>query len=359
METGKRPKIQPKWAKNRIEVLEYLEYMGHDVKHAGHGQYRLVEHDSLVITPSKNAFYWFSRNLGGSVFQLMEHLDGIQTHEERVQLAREIRASRSAEFKPRQLSLDDDEEPFNLSNFSFDKDISESIDYLTDQRKIAPALVEILRTADLIRQTSYKSDKGTVKNIWFPWFDRYQQIIGADVIGIKAFGKGKRDGHFHGIAKGSPSAKASFHFNIGPNLNMMPSKLFVFEAPIDAISYWQMNLERFQHENVAFVAVSGVKAHTLAYYLQEFYTEDGYVALPHEIHFAVDNDQAGRDYANRMIRLLEVADSFSNVTLYLDTPTDLYQKDWNDVLRFGKWGVRQTLVEDMDQVPLYMEQQKD
>lgn len=343
--------------KDPIEIMEYLEYMGHDVAKFGHGQYQLVAHDSLKITPSKNAFYWFSRGVGGGVFELMTVLDGITAKKDRIKLAREIRAQRGQDFRPRQLELQTATTTFELSEFSFTNDMTASINYLHDVRQINQKIIDTLIKAGLVRQEiRHTHDNQAIRNLWFVWYDEHHSIIGADILGTQARKRGKRGGYFHGIAKGSPSGQAGFHFSIGPQ--SFPDKLYVFESPIDAISFWQMNEQAFNGQNIGFLSISGVKVHTLANHLQKFYTDNGQYLLPSEIHIAVDNDITGRDFAKRILALLSVSEAFESVKLYLDTPTDVSQKDWNDVLRYGKWGVRQTEMAAVDTVPLYQANNK-
>lgn len=130
--------------------------------------------------------------------------------------------------------------------------------------------------------------------------------------------------------------------------------MFVFEAAIDAISYWQMNYEELKGQAVEFVALSGVKMSTFQRHLQDFYTEDEKWILPKEIHLSVDNDEAGRLFAMRAGNMLSAMQKFDEVALTLDVPMDLRYKDWNDALRYGKHEVKVTDFEHAETVPLFV-----
>ncbi|ERJ43508.1 hypothetical protein N581_09295 [Lactobacillus jensenii MD IIE-70(2)] len=47
------------------DILEFADKVGVELAHTGHNEYKGVEHDSLVVTPSRNAWFWNSRNVGG------------------------------------------------------------------------------------------------------------------------------------------------------------------------------------------------------------------------------------------------------------------------------------------------------
>ncbi len=94
-------------------------------------------------------------------------------------------------------------------------------------------------------------------------------------------------------------------------------KLYVFEAPIDMLSYISLHPERWQ--NHTYVALCGVSAAPLQHLLQ---------AQPRleEITLCLDNDEAGHKAARRIAGELLRA---WNATVAAEFPT---LKDWNDEL---------------------------
>lgn len=347
--------------KNFVGIVEYLEHMGHTLKpHGRKGQFTVDDHQSLVVTPSKDLWNSFKSREGGGVRQLMAFLDNITDKNDQNKLLKEIRSARGEGWKPKEYDLTDyDSATFNLADHKFNHDTPvDTLNYLTKVRGLHPKIVDQLFKADLIREEvkEFGTSKFKISNVWFSWKDRNHQVVGADTQGTKPKkGSGKDEkhqGYFHGIAAGSRGDEACFHFNIGPK--KVADKMFVFEAAIDAISYWQMNYEELKGQAVEFVALSGVKMSTFQRHLQDFYTEDEQWILPKEIHLAVDNDEAGRLFAMRAGNLLSAMQKFDEVALTVDVPMDLRYKDWNDALRYGKHEVRVTEFEHAENVPLYV-----
>lgn len=52
-------------AANSASIVEYARSAGIALRQTGSDEFKGVEHDSLVITPSKNSFYWNSRQVHG------------------------------------------------------------------------------------------------------------------------------------------------------------------------------------------------------------------------------------------------------------------------------------------------------
>lgn len=54
--------------KNFVGIVEYLEHMGHTLKPHGHkGQFTVDDHQSLVVTSSKDLWNSFKYREGGGV----------------------------------------------------------------------------------------------------------------------------------------------------------------------------------------------------------------------------------------------------------------------------------------------------
>jgi hypothetical protein len=332
----------------RVKVAEYLEFMGHKLRHVGKGSYTVDEHDSLKVTPEKNVFYWFSKGDGGGgnvgVRFLMEHLDGITDRQEQDAKFFEIyNAYRS--HKVQQRSYEGYiEQHFDLMAHSFNQDISESSRYLTEVRGIHPKLVQVLFKQGLLAEeikTIHSKNGNTFNatNLWYVWKNRKGEIVGADVQATKPSKttdlktKEKHQGYWKGIATGSPSSKENFNFQIGHN--EQSDRLYVFEAPVDALSMWQLQISEFKGKTVEFVALSSVNRNAFEEYLRVNYLSDNPRPMPKEIHFAMDNDEAGRSFTERMSKMLMIFDRLNDVKIMMDVPQEKNQKDWNDTLRYG------------------------
>jgi len=97
-------------------------------------------------------------------------------------------------------------------------------------------------------------------------------------------------------------------------------KLFVFEAPIDLLSYASLYPENWQRHS--YVALCGVAEHAMLEQLRQQSNTD-------EVYLCLDNDKAGHAAAERLAERLHELGNYQVERL---CP---YKKDWNDDLREG------------------------
>lgn len=109
----------------------------------------------------------------------------------------------------------------------------------------------------------------------------------------------------------------SFHWRGGSE------RLFVFEAPIDMLSFITLNPDNWQQHS--YVALCGTSAYAMLWMLEQ---NENLRA----VYFCLDNDDAGIKAADRLGALLEERD-------YYCEPLLPQAKDWNDELRYGKLGI--------------------
>lgn len=95
-------------------------------------------------------------------------------------------------------------------------------------------------------------------------------------------------------------------------------KLFVFEAPIDLLSYISLHPEDWQHHS--YVSLCGVAEHAMLRRL-ELYPQIS------EVYLCLDNDNAGHSAAKRITARLDELGGYSVHRLYPQ------YKDWNDDLK--------------------------
>jgi hypothetical protein len=345
-----------------VSVQEYLDYMGHSLHKAGSGSYRVDDHDSLVVTPSEDLWNWFSRGVGGSgkkIRLLMATLDGIVDEDEQNQKLSEIRQARGDGWKPNAYEKYE-KKNFNIDEHKFSRQPTDSLNYLTKVRGIHPTIVKNLFKGGLLAEEvkTFPSKRGSgtfdATNLWYLWKDRKGTIVGADsqaTMPSKSRSDDKHQGYWKGIVSGSPSAEHNFNFQIGEH--RAPDKLYVFEAPVDAISFWQMNYDETKNETAAFVALSGVNKNSFLSYIRERYLGEDAMPFPKELHFAMDNDEPGRKFATEMHELTKVLGDFDDTKVFLDVPGDYNMKDWNDILRYGRYKVDSFEMNNMPDVPLY------
>ena len=143
-------------AANNANLLDFIQDSGVQLRRVGHDSYKGVEHDSLVITPSKNSFYWNSMSTGGvgALDFATKYLlaDSNLEEGEKFQKGMELVLKSSAgQFIPHK----DDLQPFTFNKNQLSKQFNQAYAYLTKTRKINPKLIKQLHEAGLIEQNQY------------------------------------------------------------------------------------------------------------------------------------------------------------------------------------------------------------
>ncbi|MGI8314929.1 toprim domain-containing protein [Halobacillus mangrovi] len=273
-----------------VDLIDYLELKGEPLKKEGR-YYRHQVHDSLVIKDQMYA--WNSRDeKGAGVINFAKMFYGMSFPEAVLDLnAQGYKVKDNyQEQKPK--------EPYQYPSHYEVNDRTKAKDYLTGERKIHPRIVNWLDNKDLIAQ-----DK--LGNVVFKW--KHQgEIVGADRKGTSPMKDGRV---FKGIDRNSHGS-AGFSVDIGK-----PNSIYLFESPIDALSYWSFKKGKLQDTRL--VSMSGLKRQTVVDEIKRMGKEGHQVK---EITFCTDNDKAGREFANKFQRLI------SKEVSKIELPTN---KDWN------------------------------
>ena len=280
-----------------VDLIDYLERKGEPLKKEGR-YYRHQVHDSLVIKDQMYA--WNSRDeKGAGVINFAKMFYGMSFPEAVLDLnAQGYKVKDNVqEQKPK--------EPYQYPSHYEVNDRTKAKDYLTNERKIHPKIVNWLDNKDLIAQ-----DK--LGNVVFKW-KQQGEIVGADRQGTSPMKDGRM---FKGIDRNSHGS-AGFSVDIGK-----PNSIYLFESPIDALSYWSIKKEKLQ--NTRLVSMSGLKRQTMIDEIKRMGKEGHKV---NQITFCTDNDKAGREFAKKYQRLM------SKEVSKIDLPTN---KDWNVEIRKQK-----------------------
>jgi DNA primase (bacterial type) len=59
-----------------VDLLQYLQYKGYRLNKSSAHEYRLEDHDSLVV--SNNRWHWFSRDMGGNTLDFLIKYEGME-----------------------------------------------------------------------------------------------------------------------------------------------------------------------------------------------------------------------------------------------------------------------------------------
>ncbi len=60
----------------QVDLLNYVIQQGYELLPYGRGLFKLKDHDSVVLFPTTNTFYWYSKGVGGDILQFMIDLEG-------------------------------------------------------------------------------------------------------------------------------------------------------------------------------------------------------------------------------------------------------------------------------------------
>lgn len=310
----------------QASVFDYARCKGIDLVYDARDKFRGEEHDSLIITPSKNAWFWNSRGIHGigalSFAQQYELADsGLSKGESFLKAMEMVLDANIADVKP----VKPEYKPFDLADVKLTKKFKEFYHYLAHNRKLSPEVIAYVRQLKLLGQDDGQEDDGKIHGI-FLWRDPVtKNYLGASRQGLETI-PGHRS--FKRIVVNSNS-KSAFFFDT-PDIvfgNGHPVNLRFFESEIDAMSFYDLSrLSGKRLTNTRLVAMDGLKKEILIDFVKATVNELNKNNLKLEsIALGVDNDQAGQNFYQQM------HDLFVNITYA--KPNEKYGKDWNDMVK--------------------------
>ena len=274
-----------------IDIAAMLQGQGEKLKKQGR-VYRWVRYDSTVI--DRNRWYRHSREIGGGPIQFMQHFYGMDFVEAVKYLldgeegAEFVQASRTPEPKL----------PFTPPKLS--KNMHRTFAYLIKTRKIDADIVQYFVDEKKILETE------EYHNVAFCGYDEKGEL---KQMHLRSTLPGNR--FFMDI---DGSDKQYYFRHIGTN-----SDVYVFEAPIDMLSYITMNTENWQESS--YVCLGGVAIDALKNVLN---TNEQIS----KVYMCVDRDDAGDKTVKRIgDELNEMGYEWERVF-----PEN---KDWNEDLTAG------------------------
>ena len=201
--------------KQDIRIEDYLAGRGYHILPHGRGYLRLREHDSLIIDPEKNRFWWNSAGTKGSIIDLVMALDGVSQEDAIRSLAKQLYGQRPPQ---RAAPVPKPREPVPLVLPQRDnKNWRRIYGYLINTRGIAPEVVKWLAEQKII----YPDERGNLVYIAY----------GQDGKANYAAKKGTATGsHYRSVVEGS-----NCELRAGWNLSATAG-WFVTEAAVDAWS---------------------------------------------------------------------------------------------------------------------------
>ena len=344
---GKSRRERVEFARSR-DILDVANELQMELVRSGR-DYRWKEHDSLVISPDKNLWKWFSRNTGGDSIALVETIKEVDFNQS-------VDFLNDGNFKEFQM-VERPQEDFKYYLEKYEQPFSDGRDYLRNKRGLSDETIDYFLEQGVLAQANAKLDyfaEGNSVNstnaiepvIVFKSLSSSGEVVGASLQGIQEnWEKWPKHGYAKVIMKNS-DPMTGIHVDIGS-----PKRLIFTESPIDLMSYYELHKDSLQ--DVRLVSMDGLKESTIGRHLSQIKAEmsgkaliwtpeqlaDGLqVAIDHHffeneenadlITLALDNDNAGRTF----IQELEAKGAVINSDLPELRPRQ-DKTDWNDVLK--------------------------
>ena len=274
------------------DLYIFLSGRGEQFKRCGK-EYRWLRHDSVMI--NKNEWYRFSQNKGGHAIDFMKEFYGLSFAE----AVRELLGEEGEKARPAKA----DEGRQKVCPIPLPKVVlperNESCEiarkYLIKQRKLSETLIDQM----IAKGNIYESKEH--HNVVFVGRDgegnpRYAALRGTD------------QQRYRGEAKGSEKAYGFGHMGTD-------EKLFVFESPIDLLSY--ITAVPDQWEKHSYISLGGLSEKAL----KRTYTEYKNIR---SIYLCLDHDEAGNERCRQLVSL--IPEKFRIFRL------EPVKKDWNECL---------------------------
>ena len=284
---------------NSVDLEEFLRMRGEKLERVGR-EHKLIyydssgKHDSITIHGST----WFDHKnqVGGGAIKFMQEFYDMdfQTAVQELLGQTVIPLSHS----PPKVSAKEEKKEFRLPEAN--TNMHRVYAYLIKQRFISPDII-----SHFAKQHTLYEDKQH-HNAVFVGLDENGVPRQASKRSTNSFGK-----TFRITCEGSDTRYSFSHFG-------KLEKLFVFEAPIDMLSYLTLHPENWQQHS--YIAMNGVYENAVLTALKN------HINLS-EVILCVDNDEGGIEAVDRLRDILN-ENGYSNVKR-LAPP----YKDWNEVLK--------------------------
>lgn len=285
---------------NNVDLAEYLRMKGERLERAGR-EYKFIytddsgTHDSVTI----NGSTWFDHKnqVGGGAIKFMQYHYGMD-FPTAVQELLGQRVTPLSHAPPKAVVHEEKQKNFKLPEAN--ENMHRVFAYLIKQRFIDPEIISFFAK----NHTLYEDKEH--HNAVFVGIDENGVPRQAHKRGTATFGKS-----FRQTVEGSDTKYSFAHFG-------KSEKLFVFEAPIDMLSYLTLNPENWQEHS--YIAMNGVYENAVLTALKSHSNLS-------EIMLCTDNDIGGIDAADRLKDVLQ-ENNYKNISRILPK-----NKDFNEDLK--------------------------
>lgn len=331
---GRRERVE--YARSR-DILDVASELSMELVRSGR-DYRWKEHDSMVISPDKNMWNWFSRHQGGDVISLVETMKEVNFNQA-------IDYLNDGSFKE-YTAVERVQEPFSYYLDPYEQPFDAARTYLKEQRGLSDETIDFFIDKGVLAQANAKVNGSIEPVVVFKSLDFSGEIVGATLQGIEEnWEKWPERGYAKNIVRNSDGI-TGLHVDIG-----QPNRLIFAESAIDLMSYYELHKDSLQ--DVRLVSMDGIKEAVIGRHLAQLQSdisgrplrwsyeqlaEGLQTAIDNNffadgkhadwITLAVDNDEAGRTFIDTLRE--------KGATINEDLP-DLQpgqdKTDWNDALK--------------------------
>lgn len=333
---GKSRRERVEHARSR-DILDVANELHMELVQSGR-DYRWKEHDSMVISPEKNMWNWFSRHQGGDVIAL------VQTMKE-VNFNQAIDYLNDGTFKEFQV-IERTQESFNYYLAPYEQPFKAARSYLKEQRGLSDETINFFLEKGVLAQANAKVNGSIESVVVFKSFDFSGEIVGATMQGIEEnWEKWPERGYAKNIVRNSDGI-TGMHVDIG-----QAKRLVFAESAIDLMSYYELNKDNLQ--DVRLVSMDGLKESVVGRHLAQLQSDISGRPLrwSHDqlakglqtaidnnffadgkhagwITLAVDNDEGGRNFISSLREKgAAVIEALPNLQPGQE------KSDWNDILK--------------------------
>lgn len=290
-------------------ILDVAQSLGMEMKRKSATSYYWRDHDSFVIDTGKNIWSWFSQEKSGDVFDLVQEIKGVSFKGAKHYLE-------TGDFSSVEVIQEIDEPFKNYLEPYESKDFREARAYLRDIRGLSDETIDFALDQGKITQARLKRENHFEDVIVFKSKGSDGVDVGASLQGIEENRQLYPErGRLKQIMKHSDGL-SGYTLDVGH-----PKRLVFLEAPIDLLSYYEINREHLS--DVKLVAMEGLKKGVISHYVVDLLTNNDYSkehskteirrALdnlnkttsllsdrPDLITLAVDHDKAGLDFIKKL-----------------------------------------------------------
>ncbi|HEL1640348.1 TPA: toprim domain-containing protein [Streptococcus suis] len=324
----------------QTSILDVAANLGYRFTRVSGQVYEHPDHDSFRIFADTNTFKWFSRDIQGDVIDFVQLMSGVSFKEALAFL-------KTSQFEQVQI-VESVPQPFRY--YLPEESFKQARTYLKQIRGLTDETINAFGRQGLLAQASYQTREYRESVLVCKSYDHNGALKGASLQGIVKNDERHERGYLKKIMKHS-HGYVGISFDIGK-----PNRLIFCESMIDMMSYVQCRKDKLS--NVRLVSMEGLKQSVIAYqilrlaaeeqgklsfldtinpsrlshYLQAikdtttyFQTHTGLITL------AVDNDQAGREFCQKLLD--------KGLPIQADLPPLLENKDktdWNDIVKWNQ-----------------------